>query len=128
MFEQIHNSQDVLVIDSQHPHVAKDYVDLLLDSRFGFVPAGDAHYTFRLTEVLCAGSVPVIFDDDLTPPYGRPDFEGRAVQVPEASIAGTLLTLRNFSDADISSMQQHGQRLVGGCDMRSTVDAMLQAL
>lgn len=127
MFKTIHNAEDVILIDSEHPFISIDYVDLLKNSTFGFVVPGDAHYSFRLTEVLKAGSIPVIIDDELTPPYGLPDFAGWAVQIPEASMIGAADVLRKFSDEEICAMQRSGQELVKDGDMRSVVGKMLHA-
>lgn len=49
-------------------YAADDY-DTLMNTTFGLVPAGRSPGTYRLGEVMSAGSIPVFVGRDLVPPF-----------------------------------------------------------
>ena len=61
-----HNDLDIIIVDSQDAHY--DFDDLLYSSVFGLVLEGDALFTFRLNEVICSGSIPVLVSSSQVPP------------------------------------------------------------
>ncbi|KAJ1626083.1 hypothetical protein T492DRAFT_219106 [Pavlovales sp. CCMP2436] len=67
-----------------------DYVSVLLNSSFGFAPGGAGPYSYRLMEVLSAGSIPVVPDDLLLPAEGArhnpPPWDACAVRVSRAEL------------------------------------------
>lgn len=76
------------------------YTEILSESLFGLAPRGDNKYSYRFTEVLSAGAIPVVHADDWLWPF-RPellDWKECAVIMPEkdAGVA-TLQVLRNMS-------------------------------
>ena len=60
------------------------YNTRLMDSVFGLVPHGDGRWNYRFSEVIGAGSIPVILADGLTLPYEQIiDWSKAAVVLPE---------------------------------------------
>jgi len=103
--------------------------EMLLNSTFGFAPRGDAHYSFRLTEILAAGAVPVIIDDEATPPYGADSFQTWAVVIRENEIANAPKILQALDKDAICRMKEEGRNLLTYArDMKGTVDGMLVGL
>jgi hypothetical protein len=83
------------------------YHEMLRRSRTAFVPRGDEHYSFRLTEVVAAGAVPVLIDDDFVPPFGRPDMSEWAIRVPEADVPSSVAIINSLSDEQFCSFQRN---------------------
>jgi len=85
-----------------------DYKKMLRQSVFAYAPRGDEHYSFRLTEILAAGAVPVVVDDDYTSPYGMPHHSDWFVRVPEHKVESSVDTLSTMSDEDVCSLMRNG--------------------
>lgn len=102
---------------------------LLKNSTFGFSPRGDDHYSFRLTETLASGAVPIVIDDDFTPPYGTHRMKDWAVWISEDSIERSPNFLRNMSEEKICEIRRHGEDAMQYArDMPGTVEGMLLGL
>ncbi|CAK0848300.1 unnamed protein product [Prorocentrum cordatum] len=74
---------------------------------------GDEHYTFRLTEVVAAGAVPVMIDDDFVPPFGWEDVNDWAVVLGEDDVASAPWLLNATIHEDICRLRRLGA-MVGG--------------
>jgi len=105
------------------------YHGVLRNSVFGLVPRGDEHYTFRLTEVLAAGAVPVLIDDDFVAPYGLDGLEGWAVRLWEDEVHEAPGILSRLDNASICAMKRKGADIWGFArDVRATVDGMMEGV
>jgi len=102
---------------------------MLSNSTFGFAPRGDAHYSFRLTEILAAGAVPVLIDDEAMPPYGADSFHTWAVVIRENEIFKAPEILQSLDKDTICRMQKEGRKILTySRDMKGTADGMVAAL
>jgi hypothetical protein len=57
------NDPNVVCNHYESEHKWPSYLELLLNSSFGFSPGGGGPYSFRFLEILAAGAVPVVTDD-----------------------------------------------------------------
>jgi hypothetical protein len=105
------------------------YESLLRDSVFAYVPRGDEHYTFRLTEVLAAGAIPVVFDDDFVAPFNNDDMNTWAIQMPESYIPASPMMFDLMSNETICSLKRNGTAIWHRAQNISTmVFGMLEGL
>lgn len=79
--------------------VATDYTSILVRSRFTLCPRGVGTSSYRLFEAMRAGSVPVIFSDELVLPEG-PDWEKCSVRIAEADADRTEGILRRIKNPE----------------------------
>ena len=106
-----------------------DMKAMLLNSTFGFAPRGDNHYSFRIAETLATGTVPVIIDDDFTPPYRGFDLFSWAIVIGESDIEKAGKILRGYNSDTICRMQRRGRQVLQYArDMKGTVEGMLHGL
>ncbi len=90
------------------PEVASEYVQLLTNTKFAFVPRGDNPYSFRLFEAICAGAVPIVLADDWVLPFSEPggaNYSSFLIRVPEAEWASLPGVLAQYDDASVCRMQ-----------------------
>lgn len=93
-------------VDATSGRVDKAYADLLADSVFAFVPRGDAHFSYRLLEVMSFGCIPIILSDGLVPPFDRTiDWSALSLTVPENAISEIPAMLARFSARRIAELQ-----------------------
>lgn len=79
--------------------VASDYTNILVRSRFTLCPRGVGTSSYRLFETMRAGSVPVIFSDELVLPEG-PDWASCSVRIAEADADRTEGILRGIKNPE----------------------------
>ncbi|KAL3916354.1 MAG: hypothetical protein SGILL_005219 [Bacillariaceae sp.] len=86
------------------------YQQVLAETIFGLAPRGDCKFSYRFTEVLSAGCIPVIHADDWLWPF-RPelvDWNKCAVIMPEKSAGNvTLNILKSMSLEERCRRRQH---------------------
>ena len=107
------NDTDVM-IDVKCPEWGKDqytsppstFGALLLNSTFGFAPGGGGSGSYRFSEVLGLGGIPVVLSDFLPPMWPDLDWSGCMVRVSEARIVDLPRILRSISKEEIRSRQQ----------------------
>jgi len=97
------------------------YEELLMNSTFFFCPGGGGTNSYRFTEVLAAGGIPVVTSDFL-PPF-RPEIDWRPciIQVSDARVINIPNYVRSISDEEIRTRQincAHLHRKVYGDDAR----------
>merc|ERR1712129_90038 len=102
-----------------------DYSTVMQKSTFGFAPRGDAHFSYRITELLAAGTIPIVIDDDFMPPYGTDNITAWAVLLPEANIEHAESILTNISAREICEKKQEGANIYAKA---RSVEAMLEAM
>jgi len=84
----------------------KRYAELMCNTAFALVPRGDALFSYRLTEALAAGAIPVIVSDGWVLPFEDVlDYRAFSVVIPEARCGDTLDILRRLPEADIARMR-----------------------
>ena len=83
-----------------------EYDYLLKSSLFSYVPRGRRINTFRLLEVIAAGSIPIVLSDDMLMPFQELiEWDGAAVVMPEGLVVQSAAILRQYSRDDIQLMQ-----------------------
>jgi hypothetical protein len=72
------------------------YSDVLKQSVFAAAPAGDNRYSYRFTEVLAAGAIPVVHSDGWLLPFrpGAVNWTECLLHLPEATANDTITILR----------------------------------
>jgi hypothetical protein len=97
-------SEGVIVVDSHSTEaVLYDFTDLLVNTSFTLVLRGDKEFSYRFTEAVCSGSVPVLVSDGWIVPFSQHlvPFQDYGVQVSEDAEAGRVLsTLRALIDEE----------------------------
>jgi hypothetical protein len=69
-------------------------------SKFGAAPKGDNLYSYRFTEVLSSGAIPVVHADDWVMPFHKALFDWSemcAIVIPENQVYHTEKILRSIS-------------------------------
>lgn len=120
----IHNGRDVLILVACHadgwlPVVdgecdeqqrrldTHSYEELLLNSMFSLVPEGTAPHSYRLFEVMQAGSIPVIVSDDFVLPLpDLIDWRQISIHLPIAEIERLPALLRSLPAERVLWMQR----------------------
>jgi hypothetical protein len=89
-------------------HLDGKYEDMLSKSKFALTPRGDNKFSYRFTEVLSAGAIPVVHADGLVLPFRRElvDWSECAVVLPQFTANRTLDFLLNITDAQRCKMRQ----------------------
>lgn len=67
---KLHNSSaGIIILDSAQEGDGYNYDDLMSSSKFALVVRGHAEYSYRFTEVVGSGAVPVLAADGWVPPF-----------------------------------------------------------
>ena len=77
------------------------YSDVLLGSTFSFAPGGGGTTSYRFTEALSAGSIPVVTSDFLSPMYPEVDWNPCIVRVSEARVIDLPRSLREMPKDEV---------------------------
>jgi hypothetical protein len=86
-----------------------DYTAVVQNSLFVGAPRGDNLFSYRFSEILSAGAIPVVFADDWLPPFQTTiDWSQCAVFLPQNQGAQTIQLLKNISNEKVCQMQQCG--------------------
>ena len=88
-----------------------DPVPLLKNSLFGAAPRGDNLFSYRFTEVLSCGAIPVVYADGWVLPFRLEEWEDAAVVIPESDASRSMEILRNFTPAERCKMRQAALRI-----------------
>jgi len=103
----LHNGKDVLVLRNTR-QVRLTYDQFLLKSKFTGAPRGDDLFSYRFTEAMSSGAIPVIHADDWVLPFSDKliNWEKCAVIIPEAQLNDTLTILSNISAEERCEMRR----------------------
>lgn len=85
--------------------------DLMINATFGFCPGGSHVTSFRFTEVLSVGGVPVILPEVVAPFAPEMDWSGCVVRVSQARVVDLPRILRAMPAEEIHRRQKECQRL-----------------
>lgn len=106
VIEIVDRSSYAKLIDATTGTTDEGYERLLAESIFAFVPRGDAHFSYRLLEVLSFGCIPIVIADDLVLPFDRLiDWTSVSVVVSESAIADIPSVLASMSGVRVTAMQ-----------------------
>jgi hypothetical protein len=130
-FQVLHKPSAGIVILNSKSNDALNYkyADLLANSSYTLVPRGDLEFSYRFTEAVCSGSVPVLVSDGWVVPFSRSlvPFEEYGVRAGEEDPTALLSTLRGITEGQRTVMQQKAQEVcqeyMGSVDR--SIDAML---
>jgi hypothetical protein len=98
----------VIVVDSESDRGKRfDYRQLMYDTVFALIIRGDQPYSYRFTETVCSGSVPVLLlSNGWTPPFHNlQPFESYGVLVDESELNGLLARLRGMGEARVEALR-----------------------
>lgn len=97
------NKNYIVITDSKDARF--DYIDLLSNSLFSLIPEGDEPWTYRLSEAICAGSIPVLLEKDWRNlPYSNIiDYDNFALRINFQEPELVLQTIMQYSLKEISS-------------------------
>ena len=102
--DQTEYQDDLTIIGSDH----HNYTELLRNSAFGATPGGDAYYSYRFSETMSAGAIPVVNNDIWLPPFNDHvvNWKDCAVFVPSEEFHKTIDILRAIPDERVCEMQK----------------------
>jgi hypothetical protein len=115
----LHNpAQDVFIIDTAKEagglegSGSYDYAELMGTSAFTAVIRGDVEFSYRFTEAVCSGAVPLLLSDGWVPPLnGTMPFHTYGVAAAQAEIGDALLErLRSMPPAEHARLRANALR------------------
>jgi len=116
---------------NKNEYQIKEYKKLLRSFVFGLALRGDAHYSFRLVEVLTYGCVPVVIDSKAAPIYvpGAIQMDDWALTIKEEEIENLMNVLVQIPNDKIRKMKAAGDAARRcGRDIDGLVECMLNGL
>jgi len=101
-------SRGVVVVDSgSEEGKSFDYEQLMFDSVFTLILRGDQPYSYRYTEAVCSGAVPVMVDSGWVPPFsGLHNFSDYGILVLPSELPGLVARLRAMSDVAVERLRR----------------------
>lgn len=113
--ERFHDPDNGVIIQTSveeqiggKPSVEVEYLDTLFHTQFTLCPRGRALYSYRTTEAIAAGAIPVILGDGYAFPYNELiDWRSFAVILPESSWETMMDVLRSFTSEEIARMRRN---------------------
>jgi len=94
------------VVVVHRTHGSYNYTELLLNSQFALCPRGNGYYSYRITEAMSAGAIPVILSDRYVLPFDDiVDWKAFSVIIPENRWENVVSVLHSFSAEDIAAMR-----------------------
>jgi len=88
-----------------------NFDDLMVNSTFAFCPGGSHVTSFRFTEVLSAGAIPVLLPEIVTPFYPEVDWSDCVIRVSQARIVDLPRVLRAIPPETVRKRQLQCQKL-----------------
>ncbi|CAB9511912.1 Exostosin-1 [Seminavis robusta] len=113
---KLHNGNDVISIQTpnyleakQKGEINETYPSLLKKSKFGAAPRGDNRFSYRFTEVLSAGAIPVIYSDGWVLPFRKElvDWSKCAIVIPEDQVSQTIGILKDITEKQRCRRRQY---------------------
>lgn len=105
---QLHNeSQGVIVKNSGYLQPgARNYAELMATCKFAAAPRGDALFSYRFTEAVCSGAVPVLIADGWVPPLNSTmPLSSYGVHVAESEVSTLVPRLEAISAEEHARMR-----------------------
>ncbi|KAJ7525400.1 hypothetical protein O6H91_17G048900 [Diphasiastrum complanatum] len=107
-----------------------DYVELL-NSTFGLAPAGRSPASYRMLEVLSAGTIPILIGDNYVRPFNTLiQWQDCLLQFPISEIHRILPTLRALPRGDVEARQKYCRQVFDKFlkDDNTLVNSIIQSL
>ena len=83
--------------DLAHFNTSPPYLELMYSSLFGLAPRGVGYHSYRLVEIMAAGSIPVVLSDRYAMPYAPDvDLHSCVIQYPEEDVEKLTDYLRSI--------------------------------
>jgi Exostosin family len=117
LFQLNHIDQGILLMDppsfEQQFNGKHTFSSVVRASKFAPAPRGDCMFSYRFTEVLSAGAIPVVHADGWVLPFRKElvDWTKCAVVIPEKDVPQTLEILANITDQERCKMRQACYRI-----------------
>ena len=109
---QFHNPDEgIVIVDSSLNSSADwDYTDIMSASWFTLAVRGDNEFSYRFTESLCSGSIPVMVTDKWVPPFSSLiPFERYGVRILESELETMIDTLKRIGISRRKKMMREAQ-------------------
>ena len=106
--EHLHDPNHGILLEvrcgaAAYPASPFDFTALLLNSSFGFAPGGGGQHSYRFSEILQAGGIPVITTEQVAPFDGDIDWSRCLVRIDETRLAAIVDVLRKLTPAEIQA-------------------------
>ena len=110
--EALHNSAaDVHILGSNDDSL--EYWELLSRSKFALIVRGHVSFSYRFSEVVCSGAVPVLISDDWVVPFNEVfPFEGNGIRILEANALQMVSVLSVIAEENITRLSRNAQRFI----------------
>ena len=106
---ELHNPEaGIVIVDSRgNDSGLYEYQELMSNSNFTLVVRGHREYSYRFTEAVCSGAVPVLVADGWVPPFNAVvNFREYGVSLKEENYLDLITVLRNIEGTRVIEMKQ----------------------
>jgi hypothetical protein len=110
-YDHHHDSSSSSSSSSSSISPEQHFDDLMVNATFGFCPGGSHVTSFRFSEVLSVGGIPVVPPEVVVPFGPELDWSGCVVRISVARLIDLPRILRTISPQDIQQRQVECQRL-----------------
>lgn len=137
----LHNDKDILIYRGMKQSVKEAFNNtdfgaayhlLSKQSQFGACPLGDNLFSYRFTEQLSCGTIPVVYADDWVLPFGIElvDWQDAVVLIREKDAARSAEILRMISNETKCAMRRRGVHLFDKYlrEGREVIQGMVESL
>jgi hypothetical protein len=106
---------DVVTLDTREnfPMEGMTYESMLVESKFAAVTSGDCLFSFRFSEVLSAGAIPVIYANGWVLPFSRDliPWDDYMVVIDESKTMDTISILESISVEERCRLRKRGREV-----------------
>jgi hypothetical protein len=104
----------ILILNTEATHAGRlhgnvteyEFVEIMARAKYTLVVRGDAQYSYRFTEAVCSGSVPVLISDGWVPPFSSLlPFDKYGVRISEKDTEFLIEKLNLINDQDWMRLQ-----------------------
>jgi len=109
---KLHNDKDIIVMPTDAFHAKYQgkhtYDSVMRQSRYAAAPRGHSLFSYRFTEALSAGAIPIVQADNWVLPFRKEliDWSECAIIVPEKDTIRTLDFIQNITEEQQCRMRQ----------------------
>lgn len=128
----IHNGDDILAASGKIMRQRNlDYETLLVRSKFGAAPRGDNLFSYRFSEIMSSGAIPVVYADDWVLPFESIiNWTEISVTIREKDMNQTRAILSNIGDRERCRMREKMLQVYDKYVRRAsgTIDGIIESL
>lgn len=109
---KLHKPEEgIIIVDSSSKASSSwDFVDLMSNSEFTLAVRGDVEFSYRFTEAVCSGSVPVLVSDGWIVPFqSLVPFENYGIRILEDNVLEMVSILKGISKESRQKLQAEAQ-------------------